>query len=253
MFTTVLTFFQIKDLEPLKPVLKEDDYFPMKITIRSNFEEYCKHIKKGLIRNEFEILKKTQFGHLLTFPKQYQHSSQMMWYFVLRQIQTKKKKEMWMMVNSTPMRFSMEDYQMITGLNFTHVSDREKIKDEASHNVRLATEFFGRKKINIDNLVCELEKKPVRTKKINYDKVKTALLLFLTGVLFGYEKKTPIEDWIVGLVDDIEVFDRFDWGVESYKCTLAALRKDVKAKLEEHSKNKAKTYMFLGFIHAFQV
>ena len=89
MFYLSITLFylQLEDSESLKTILSEDDYFKYKISIKFAYKEICTLIKRCHKHpGELEAFKATQFGHLLDVPTHYQHSSQLMWYFILRQV-----------------------------------------------------------------------------------------------------------------------------------------------------------------------
>ena len=124
----------------------------------------------------------------------------------------------------------MEEYALITGLNFTPSSVSDKVI-EAKKNYRLLNKYFDDSdKILVIDLMSKLEE--MRSTQ-NDDKTKIALLLFLYGVLYGFEQggKVNLED--MGLVNDINLFDSCDWGVKTYNHTLKSLRKDVRAKSHE--------------------
>ena len=88
------------------------------MTVRCRFKEICDAIRVSLSEEELNQFRKTQFGHLLDVPTYHQFSSQLLWFFLLRQIKIKKEKEIWMIVNKTPMRLSMTEFSLITGLKF---------------------------------------------------------------------------------------------------------------------------------------
>ena len=134
---------QPEDIESLKTILSEDDHFKCKISIKSTYKEIYTLIKHCLKHpGELEAFKATQFGHLLDVPTHYQHSSQLMWYFILRQVETKKINEMWMLVNGIPMRFSMTEFALITGLDCSTGLDEETLRNTSIGN-RLCYKYFG--------------------------------------------------------------------------------------------------------------
>lgn len=243
-----------KDIKSLKLILSEEQHFSCKISIQSNFKEICNLIKENLNRRELERFRETQFGHLLDVPDHYQHSSQLMWFFILRQIETNKDKELWMLVNGTPMRFSMEEYALITGLNFAPGPDKWRL-DMARNNNRLRDKYFGvNKRISVHDLKKKLaDMGPWE----DDDKLKIALILFLVGVLRAQRYKSSIDIGLMGIVDDIDLFDSCDWGVKTYEYTLNSLRKDIVDKADAlkrkcRARGSTMSYTFGGFVHAFQ-
>ena len=86
---------------------------------------------------------------------------------------------------------------------------------------------------------------------IGLDKVR----IVLDGM--GLEYSTAIRSDLLGLVENICLFDECNWGVEVYKYTLGKMKKDFRAKVKMLKNDKEKksklTYTFNGFVHAFQV
>ncbi|KAF4394578.1 hypothetical protein F8388_020403 [Cannabis sativa] len=77
-----------------------------------------------------------------------------------------------------------------------------------------------------------------------------ASLLFVSGVLMhGDKKKANIDPKLLGLVDDLEMFNKFPWGTHSYEYTLKQLRKPLKEKvISVHEKAQTiSTFTYLGF------
>ncbi|GMN49308.1 hypothetical protein TIFTF001_018478 [Ficus carica] len=182
-------FIMVEEIESLRLILVEEEHFYCKISIRSRFHDYCKHIKECLHEQEMERFRETQFGHLIDVPDHHQHSSQLLWYFILRQVKVNKEQEMWMMVNKTPMRFSMEEYAMITGLNFAPVSDMEKLK-KAMKNSRLLKKYFGgSNKVRVSYLISKLEE---LKNTQNEDKIKIAFFYFFFASYTGMKRRLKL-------------------------------------------------------------
>ena len=140
-----------------------------------------------------------------------------------------------MMVNKMPMWFSIEEYTLISRLNFAPVSISKKVT-EAKKNCCLLNKYFdGRNKVLVIDLMNNLEE---MWSTQNDDKTKIALLLFLYGVLHGFDQggKVDLED--MGLVNDIDLFDSCDWGMKTYNHILKSLNKDIRAKAHEKKKKK---------------
>ena len=162
---------------------------------------------------------------------------------------------MWMLVNGIPIRFSMTEFSLITGLDCSTGLDEETLKN-ASIGHRLCYKYFsGSTNIYVHDLKkLETLEHP---EDIGLDKVRIALVLFLMGVLMGLEYSTAIRSDLLGLVENICLFEECSWGVEVCKYTLGKMKKDLRAKVNMLKNDKGKksklTYTFNGFVHAFQV
>ncbi|GMN63954.1 hypothetical protein TIFTF001_033013 [Ficus carica] len=189
---TEVPMISAEDFKLLRLVLPKREHFSCRITAKSKFKEICGLIKEKLSKRELERFRETQFGHLLDMPDHYQHSSQLMWFFILRQIETKKDEE---------------------SLN------------KAKENNRLRDKYFGGKNsISVNDLYEKLEAMSSRED----NKLKITLLLFLYGVLRAQDYRRPIDISHMAIVDDVDLFDNCDWGVQTYEYTLKSLRKNIR-------------------------
>ena len=65
----------------------------------------------------------------------------------------------------------------------------------------------------------------------NNEKIKMALVFFVSLVLFNGDKpSTGIDQFIIGMVEDLDKFDKFPWGKLSYETLLKHLQKPLKEK-----------------------
>ena len=230
------------------------------MTVRCRFKEICDAIRVSLSEEELNQFRKTQFGHLLDVPTYHQFSSQLLWFFLLRQIKIKKEKEIWMIVNKTPMRLSMTEFSLITGLKFSGGANQELVKTALEKN-RLKDKYFeGHHTITVSALK-ELLPSLVPTKNppedINDDRVKLALVLFVVGVVKAQDYNRGIDINLLAMADNIELFDSCDWGTQAYLWMLNSFKKlDLKSKIEKlNNKGGKKRLSFTvhGFVHVIQV
>ena len=96
--------------------IPKDEYFPGKIACLSHLV-VIKNIKKKLIEPQLDMFRKSCFGHFLLIPK-LRFSTQIVHQLLLRQCETKKDNEIWILLKSKGLRFSKEELALITGLNF---------------------------------------------------------------------------------------------------------------------------------------
>ncbi|XP_024020552.1 uncharacterized protein LOC112091355 [Morus notabilis] len=168
------------------------------------------------------------------------------------EIETKKRHELWFMVNGTTTRFGMREFALITGLNCGETPKPDVVL-KASKNIRLLEHF----KSHVV-LVADLKKLLTGKKIKGSDKAKIAIIYFLAQVLLsGDEKKTVPLDWL-SYVEDLEFFNSYPWGRVSFECTLRALKKNLREKFQKwvrkgRNKSIKETYSICGFLWAFQV
>ena len=90
--------------------------------------------------------------------------------------------------------------------------------------------------------------------------VKLALLYFLEHVLLGKEGKILIDMQWVGLVDCLEVFNKYPWGGIFYERTIYGLQRALENRVSKYQGKKQQkgniaheAYSLVGFPYDFQV
>ncbi|KAL5547938.1 hypothetical protein UlMin_003169 [Ulmus minor] len=192
---------------------------------------------------------------------------------MLRRMPTKKKRELWFLVEGKPARFSVHEFAIVTGLVCTpkpFLGLEEKLKLKA----RIRDEYFkGATQIKVDDIqkafrsLCDKEeggkkKKAEKEKDLGTDRVKIALLYFLEGVLLGADPKRNVSTFHMSMVDDLDMFNSYPWGTVVYDTTVDSLGgKDMAEKYRERLRKPPhkqqsdvkETYTLYGFPFAFQV
>ncbi|KAL5550265.1 hypothetical protein UlMin_000441 [Ulmus minor] len=272
-------------LRNLRTILDRKVYtnkFPAKITVKEQLQILVE-IKGALKESELELFRRSCFGHFLdldagwtdggktgkrnTFAGQYVH------FLMLRRMPTKKKRELWFLVEGKPARFSIHEFAIVIGLvctskPFLALEERVKLKD------RIWDEYFkGATQIKVDDIqkafrfLCDKEeggggKKAEKEKDLTIDRVKIALLYFLEGVLLGADPKRNMSTFHMSVVDDLDMFNSYPWGTVVYDTTVDSLRgKDMAEKYREHLRKPPQkqlldvkeTYTLYGFPFVFQV
>ena len=160
--------------------------------------------------------------------------------------------------------------------------DRPEIPTEelSKWKNRLCNEHFrGSTQIKLDDLakvfrkMCEkepTEKEKKRKKKADplakkgqmKDRVNVAFVYFLEGVLLSADAKKNCLDIYMSMVDHLDVFNSYQWGVEVFETTFGSMMsKNLVSKYQERLKKPTdkqlpsvkETYTLLGFPFAFQV
>ncbi|KAL5546516.1 hypothetical protein UlMin_006203 [Ulmus minor] len=284
---------ELPQLRNLRTILDRDVYtnkFPAKITVKEQLQILAE-IKGALKESELEVFRRSCFGHFLnldagwteggktgkrnTFAGQYVH------FLMLRRMPTKKKRELWFLVEGKPARFSVREFAIVTGLVCTpkpFLGLEEKLKLKA----RIRDEYFkGATQIKVDDIqkafrsLCDKEeggkkkkaekgkkKKAEKEKDLGTDRVKIALLYFLEGVLLGADPKRNVSMFHMSMVDDLDMFNSYPWGTVVYDTTVDSLGgKDMAEKYRERLRKPPhkqlpdvkETYTLYGFPFAFQI
>lgn len=209
-------------------------YFPpseyqkkIKISTRCRFYETVNYLKEGLehklTKRELDWFEKhPQFKYIFHMKRDQTHKVMAMWMLLLRTARIDKKKEVWFVVNGVPIRYSLREHALISGLdcrlypmNYNDAgSDRFKKKY-----------FKGKKKITIEDVRKELDVMvPDRTD----DMLGMAVLYFVCTVMVGQTKNSGkhasgVDKFCLRAVDDLIFCKNFPWGRYSFEYMLSSV------------------------------
>ncbi|KAG2331682.1 hypothetical protein Bca52824_002862 [Brassica carinata] len=217
----------------------EEGMRPLKLHFASS--QYQKSLKLSgkcyidtAIRNIQMILKKEEVEWFIEHP-QIQHFFHIknrkqkwmrMWLLVLRSAGVGKKYELWFIVNGVPIRYSLREFKLISGL-YCH-------EDPPNHE-RLGGTTFMNKYFEVKRVTyADLEKQMLAMKsKPSDDRKKMAALYFLASILVGGRKSgegaSPVVSFFQSVVDDLDACLTFPWGRYAFEHNL----KDVSSFLEK--------------------
>ncbi|KAK0585747.1 hypothetical protein LWI29_033451 [Acer saccharum] len=100
--------------EEVESLVKAVEHFPAKINSTSSVAA-VKCIKEKLTEAQLSLFRTTCFGKLLEM-NDFKFSGQLVHNLLLRQIQSPVKSEMWFAVGGKRLRFSIQEFCLITGL-----------------------------------------------------------------------------------------------------------------------------------------
>uniref|UniRef100_A0A0D3BC52 DUF1985 domain-containing protein n=1 Tax=Brassica oleracea var. oleracea TaxID=109376 RepID=A0A0D3BC52_BRAOL len=182
-------------------------------------------LKKALHDDEYEELKESKLGVFINF-----------------QLDIKKKYELWSLVGPEPVRFSLLEFEHLTGLNC------EYIEDQRPHCVvtKELTSFW-------EMLGVHVEVGPSTQKIISAfercegwyrdDRKRLAYLAIFTGYIEGRKYSTPTWVSLARLVMELERFENYPWGRVVFKVLMDSVKgRDISG-----------CYTINGFAQALQV
>ena len=204
-----------KEMELL---VKATEHFPAKINSTSSTAA-VKCIKEKLTEAQLSLFRITCFGKLLEM-NDLKFSGQLVHNLLLRQIQSPVKSEMWFAVGGKTLRFSIQEFCLITGLECgPEPPVLNKEKRDGSRSFR-SSMLNG--EVRFNNKTLEVMFKAASSDN-DEDMVKLALLYFVETVLFGKDQKVHIGAQHIELLEDLETFNKFPWGQKCYEITLNSL------------------------------
>ncbi|CAN7095073.1 unnamed protein product [Brassica rapa subsp. narinosa] len=210
-------------------------------------------IKNALEEDDLEMLNQSQFRRVLqmgshTFSVMFIH------YCLSRQLVTAKEFELWWIFVGKPIRYAIQDFAMVTGLN---CGDGVGLAGEPPEKGirRGKASGKGKSSMSIWDDLFRGEEKPtpgwimerlVRGKKYKdrLTRLRLSLLVLVEGILCPTCGTTNIRPEIVSMLGDLDAFLKYPWGRESFLLTVTSTKARTAV-------NYVKDTMALqGFTHA---
>ncbi|VFQ95802.1 unnamed protein product [Cuscuta campestris] len=237
------------EVPTIKTKVNSKDFPHMKLTVKSSLQDFQKLMKEKLC-DHMEILevfrRDSPFGAFLDV--QLVPPPAMLWQLMVREanVEGAKGSEMWFVVNGVPIRYSLMEFSLITGLKCSQLAPGYKeqydkdslpffVKENWSKGVVCYTSVVERFS-KLCQLLDDEGKKEYALQWI----VKVATLMFVVLVLIGHAKKdAPVPKWILATVANSDDSMSFPWGTWAFleSLRIQSLGKDLVS--EKRSLSKA--------------
>ncbi|XP_056864050.1 uncharacterized protein LOC130511192 [Raphanus sativus] len=159
------------------------------------------------------------------------------------QLDIKKKNELWSLIGPHPVRFSLIEFEHLTGLNCKYIENLDNPALEVTDELARFWELMG---VDIDAGPNTLQIIAACKRCQEWSRVDRMRLGYL-AIYLGYieEKKNSSATRAnpVRLVMDLEEFETYPWGRLAFKWLIDSLKR----------KNFTKTYTIDGFVQVLQV
>lgn len=188
----------------------------------------------------------SQFKHIFHMHKEANHMNQGFWMLLLRTAQTEMERECWFVVNGVPIRYSMREHALLSGLA-CHEYPRNW---RQLGNLKFAEKVFGKTKgVHIREVEEKLDKMKHKSTAV---RKKLVILYFLFKVVKAKTKGDGIVDpWLLRVVTDLDACESFPWGRYTFDECLEGI-KSVMNKMKGQVKPGAQT-SFPSFIVPLEV
>ncbi|KAF8092667.1 hypothetical protein N665_0406s0012 [Sinapis alba] len=159
------------------------------------------------------------------------------------QLNINKKCELWSLLGADPVRFSLIEFEHLTGLNCEHIENLENPRCEVTKEI---ASFWERIGVYVDVgpsseqiiRVCQRCQKWSRD-----DRMRLGYLAIFTGFIKGWKYSIATRASLARLVMDLEKFENYLWGRVAFKVLMDSLR----------AKHFTKSYTVDGLIQVLQV
>ncbi|KAF8093209.1 hypothetical protein N665_0388s0010 [Sinapis alba] len=180
-------------------------------------------ILRALEEDEVEVMRRSPFGKLVDIAEKLTFSGRFGRYIILRQLKVRKKHEAWFLFAGKPIRFSLREFALDTGLNSKkHINEKP---------------YWG-------ELFGTLKEVPVTEKET---RIKYAFLALLASVILPTTHTPRISHEHAEKIKDLEGFLAFPWGRLSFELLMSSIKERNEVSLSQN------TIALKGFVMALQL
>ncbi|CAF1709408.1 unnamed protein product, partial [Brassica napus] len=203
-------------------------------------------ILEALDDDEIESLKRTSFGKLVEISEKPAFSGRFARYLLSRQLKVEKKHEAWFRFAGKPIRFSLREFAIVTGLPCGEFPKKSKSKKKKNMKEKpYWPELFGRvEEMRVSRAVKMLRRKTVTNKDL---RMKLACLAIVSSVLLCTNLRMKMLKEHAELLVDMEEFFSFPWGRLAFDMLMTSIKKRDEISLSQN------TIALKGFALALQL
>ncbi|KAL0702734.1 hypothetical protein Bca4012_058856 [Brassica carinata] len=168
-------------------------------------------ILESLEDEEIQRLRMSPFGKIVEIAEKPCFSGRFVRFMLSRQLKVEKKHEAWFRFAGKPIRFSIREFAIVTGLNCGDYPKKPKLKSKKKRKAKpYWPELFGRTEdLRVSTALKMLRRKTVSDKEV---RIKLACLAIVSSVLLSTNLKMKmIKEHAEALVD-LDEFFSFPWG-----------------------------------------
>ncbi|KAF8108661.1 hypothetical protein N665_0105s0014 [Sinapis alba] len=222
-----------------------EEPFPIKsIAYHTNDFKLFSAVRDALHDDEYEELKESRLRVFLKFKEMdFGWASRLVHYMLCFQLNIKKKYELWSLVGADPVKFSLIEFEQLTGLNCEYIEHLENPRCEVTNEM---ASFWERIGVSVDagpsseQIIRALKRCQEWSRD---DRMRLGYLAIFSGFIEGRKYSSATRASLARLVMDLEKFKNYPWGRVAFKVLMDSLR----------VKDFTKSYIVDGFIQVLQV
>ncbi|CAN7048791.1 unnamed protein product, partial [Brassica oleracea var. botrytis] len=176
-----------------------------------------KSLIKALHDDEYEELKESKLGVFIKFQElRFDWASRLVHYMLGFQLDIKKKYELWSLVGPEPVRFSLLEFEHLTGLNCEYIEGLDRPHFVVTKELTSFWEMLG---VHVEagpstqEIIAALERCEGWSRD---DRKRLAYLAIFTGYIEGRKYSTPTRTRVINFIqkDTGEMFPKWEFDVE---------------------------------------
>ncbi|CAG7901563.1 unnamed protein product [Brassica rapa] len=205
-----------------------------------------KQIFNALDEGELDIIRRSSFGKLIEIADKPVFSGRFARYMLSRQLKTKKKHEAWFRFAGKPVRFSLLEFAIVTGLPCGQFPPKSKmmLKETITEQPYWPSLFGKVDTVTVSSVIKMLYRKTVKDTEI---RIKYACLALLESVLLPTSLKMKISRDHVEAIKDLDAFFAYPWGRVAFDMLMGSIKERDEIALSQN------TIAIKGFVLALQL
>ncbi|KAF8114404.1 hypothetical protein N665_0038s0028 [Sinapis alba] len=221
-----------------------EEPFPIKsISYHTDDSKLFSAVRDALHDDEYKELKESRLGVFLKFKEMdFGWASRLVHYMLCFQLNIKKKYELWSLVGADPVRFSLIEFEQLTGLNCEYIENLENSRCEVKNEM---ASFWEQIDVSVD--AGPSSEQIIRACKrcqewSRDDRMRLGYLAIFSGFIERRKYSSATRASPARLVRDLEKFENYPWGRVAFKVLMDSWR----------AKDFTKSYIVDGFIQVLQ-
>ncbi|CAD5318360.1 unnamed protein product [Arabidopsis thaliana] len=188
---------------------------------------------------------KQYFKHIWHMDRHSKNKVHGMLMLLMRTASTEKKRVCWFVVNDVPIRYSLREHALITGLDFHQFELDFNTRNFGSFD--FVEKVYGTQVVNVKDVEDMLKS---MEDECDGDQLRVAILLFLCTIVRGRRRFGSIHSFILKIVNDLEEVKKFSSGRNTFDDTMKEIVHLMKKRLDG---KVGIDYLFPGFIIPLKV
>ncbi|KAG7593760.1 Ulp1 protease family C-terminal catalytic domain [Arabidopsis thaliana x Arabidopsis arenosa] len=181
-------------------------------------------IFNALDDGERQFLSRSTFGQLLEFPNKPAWSASFGIFILGRQLEVAKPNEIWVLFAGIPIRFSLREFKIVTGLpcgKYPNLKKKKK-KGTAGKTIPFYSKLFGLEEdVTVDRAITMLKKRIISDADM---RIRLACLAIVDGFLVPTSHYPKIVKAHAEMVEDVDAFLAFPWGRLSFEMMIKSIK-----------------------------
>ncbi|XP_013589634.1 PREDICTED: uncharacterized protein LOC106298085 [Brassica oleracea var. oleracea] len=191
-------------------------------------------IFNALEEEEVQIIRRSAFGKILEIVEKPVFSGRFARYMLSRQLKTKKKHEVWFRFAGKPIRFSLREFAIVTGLPCGRFPMKSKmnLKETISEKPYWPSLFGKVEVVTVAAVIKMLRRRTVEDRVV---RIKFACLAILSSVLLPTNLKMKICREHAEAIQDLDHFFMYPWGRLAFDLLMVSIKERDEVALSQNN------------------